>query len=125
MNILLHYIEQKNLSEKNAELMIQADILVQSLVPQVLLVRKFNIPFYEYLKWMCFFQVRKNILELGFVYGNELNHDHGLFTSLDLKQVRHIRILDFDQLQEERLANIIVEASMLNEFKVKQSKARK
>lgn len=125
MNSLYHYIEAKNLSNQTAELLIQSDLLIQSLVPQVVLVRKFKLPFYEYLKWMCFLQVRKGNLELGFVYGNELNHAHGLFTNLHLKQVRHVEIQNFDILQDERLANIIVEASMLNEIKQKLLKHKK
>lgn len=125
MSVIFHYIEAKNLSDFNSDLLIQTDILIQSLVPQVVLVRKYNLPFYEYLKWMCFLQVRKEKLELGFVYGNELNHAHGLFTNLHLKQVRHVEIQNFDILQDERLANIIVEASMLNEIKQKLLKHKK
>lgn len=80
---------------------------------------KFGTPFYLYKGWVCYLNVTKEHVDLGFTSGLELSDVFQLFDQRGLKQVRHIKIPDLNYIEQhqEGIANYILEACVRNDIK--------
>lgn len=112
----IHNIEEAKIKE----LILASDILIQSLVPQVILETKWRLPFYSYLGPLLYFNVSKGKFYFGFYHGNKMNHITELEHSL--KMVSKLYISSIEDLNNPRVSEIIVEATMLNEAKINERK---
>ncbi len=76
--------------------------------PQVKEELKYNIPFYTFQgRWFAYLCVQKNTPVLGFTFGHRLTSHQGLFTALDRKYIRHLRLLQMN----DDIAEVIVALS--------------
>lgn len=50
---------------------------------------KYGIPFYEHRRWLCYLNLQKKGLVLGFVQGAHMTDPDGLFAPTDHVQIRH------------------------------------
>ncbi len=101
---------------QQAELMDGAHNLIESLVPQIKASIKWKVPYYEYVKHMCYLTPQKNGgIELCFVHGKLFSNEHGLLQAKDRKYVRGLQINSLEELYQDVVAETIVEAVTINE----------
>lgn len=100
---------------------------ILAVLPQVVACTKFKTPFYVYRRWLCYWGVTKaNRLELGFTQGIELSNEQGLLRGEgDLKQVRKIFVDNPAIIQSDALAEILLEAAVINEMWWEQKQIKK
>jgi hypothetical protein len=78
----------------------------------------YKIPFYYYLKWLCYFHVpnkQPNTVVLGFCQGAQLSNSQGVLSG-DGKLVRHIIFDPSHPVDMNLVAEVIHEAVLLQEF---------
>lgn len=90
--------------------------LIVSLVPQVTYSVKWSVPYYQYHKALCYISPKKNSgIELCFHHGRLLSNEQGLLDMKNRKQIAGIEINDLEFLYHEAIAEVILEASTINE----------
>ncbi len=94
-------------------------VLLFEVMPELTEEIKYGLPFYFYQGSVCFINVAKNHLDVGFTAGTELSDSFGLFDQRGLKQIRHIKIPDIAYLKANNggIANYVIEACVRNETK--------
>jgi hypothetical protein len=101
---------------KQAELIEGAHNLIESLVPQIKSSIKWKVPYYEYVKHMCYLNPQKNGgIEICFVHGKLFSNEQGLLQDKNRKYVRGLQINSLEELYQDAVAEIIVEAVTINE----------
>ena len=104
-------------SPAQQELTEAAHHLIESLIPRVQADIKWKIPFYTYLKPLCYLNPRKQGgLELCFMQGQMLSDAHGLLRADGRKMIKGIYIANLEELYREEVAETILEAAVVNEM---------
>ena len=93
-------------------------VLILQAGPYIEETIKYNIPFYDYQGQLCFLNVRKGGVELGFCQGAFLANEQGLLVG-EGKEVRHVRIKSLAHIDQEAIQALLQEAILLNEAKKK------
>lgn len=82
---------------------------------------KYGIPFYDYYGQLCFLNPKEETVLLGLCKGAFLSNEQGLLQG-EGKEVRHVRIKHFSDIDSEVLQSLLHEAMLLNEHKHKRAK---
>ena len=114
MTIQDYILSLENL--QHVELMDGAHNLIESLVPQIHSSIKWKVPFYEYGKHLCYLTPQKNKgIEICFVHGKLFSNEQGLLQNKKRKYVRGLQINSLEELYQDVVAEIILEAVTINE----------
>jgi hypothetical protein len=83
---------------------------------------KYGIPFYSREGMVCYMNVNKSGVTLGFICGSQMSDTFGLFTGKSLKMVRHIVLpsIDFIREKQDEITNYFIEALVINDSKAKE-----
>ena len=104
---------------KSTALAIRA--LVLGTEPDVKEVIKYGIPFFVRKGMVCYLNVNKSGVTLGFTSGTQLSDSFGLFTGKNLKLIRHIVIpsIAFIDAKRDEITNYVIEALVIDDTKEK------
>jgi hypothetical protein len=82
---------------------------------------KYGIPFYSREGMVCYMNVNKSGVTIGFLSGSQMSDTFGLFTGKSLKMVRHIALpsVNFIREKQDEITNYFIEALVLNDSKSK------
>ncbi len=82
---------------------------------------KYGIPFYSREGMVCYMNVNKSGVTIGFISGSQMSDTFGLFTGKSLKMVRHIALpsVDFIREKQDEITNYFIEALVINDSKAK------
>lgn len=105
-----------NLDPQHHLLTYEAHQLILTLVPQVQATIKWKIPYYTYIKGLCYLNPRNKVLDIGIVQGHLLSNKQGILIAENRKQVRIIRVSSIEELQNDAVKEIILEAALLREM---------
>lgn len=97
------------------QLMSETHHLILELIPTISVNIKWRIPFYTYLAPLCYLNPHKDHCYIGFVRGRELSNEQGLLTGTDRKLIRILEIKSLEDLYQDAVAEIILEAAALVE----------
>lgn len=78
----------------------------------------YGIPFYYHYGPLCYINPRKKVVDLGFSKGYALSNKQGV---LESKNRSHVQTISFDSsanINTEVIREIILEAIMINEFRI-------
>ncbi len=108
-----------NVSPADAALAKRLRSFVLKAAPELVEEMKYGIPFYLFQGWVCYVNVGKSGVTLGFPNGIQMSDVHELFSGQLLKQMRHIAIPNAAFLAEhsEAIQEYITEAMVLNDTK--------
>jgi hypothetical protein len=115
-----YYIEKQDL-EISLIVSTIRDIILSCAV-QIQESIKYKIPFYSYHSNICYINVRKKTVDLGFVNGANLSNHQGLLEVKDRVSVKTISFQNVSEIDESILREIIFEAIMLDEIKISNKK---
>ena len=86
--------------------------------PGVTCKLKHQIPFFYRNSWVAYLNpIKKNGVELAFIYGNELSDEFGILKAKGRKQVRGIELFSLKEIDDSVIIAIFQEALLLNEDK--------
>ncbi|ADR22327.1 hypothetical protein MATR_00310 [Marivirga tractuosa] len=86
---------------------------------------RFKIPFYYHKSWVCYLNpIKKNAVELAFLFGQELSNQQGLLEANGRKQVAGIRFSKVEEIPVDLVYEVIQEALMLDEMKYNKRKSK-
>ncbi len=90
--------------------------MILQLTPAIEESIKWKVPFYSYNGLLCYLNVRKKEVDIGFYHGAKLPNANGLLVG-NGKLVRHIKIKSFAEIEAKRAAilEIFQEAILWNE----------
>lgn len=82
---------------------------------------KYGVPFYSREGMVCYMNVNKSGVTIGFISGSQMSDTFGLFTGKSLKMVRHIALasVDFIREKQDEITNYFIEALVINDSKAK------
>lgn len=75
---------------------------------------RWSIPFYDSNGMCLYLQVRKGLVEIGFIKGHLLSDPAGLLRHESQKSIRHVRLRPADDVPRQIILNLIEEARILN-----------
>jgi hypothetical protein len=80
---------------------------------------KYGIPFYSREGMVCYMNVNKSGVTIGFLSGSQMSDTFGLFTGKSLKMVRHLALpsIDFIREKQDEISNYFIEALIINDSK--------
>jgi hypothetical protein len=85
-------------------------------VPGMELKRRFGLPFYFRKSWICYVNVLHNgNVEFAFPRGNELKVQGNILNDRGRKQVRSLDFSDFQELDQDLIRALLMEAVALDE----------
>lgn len=110
------------LDEPHKSIALEARELLCGVEPDVSEEIKYGIPFYSRKGMVCYMNVNKNGVAIGFICGTQMSDTFGLFSGKNLKMVRHIALPNVDFIREKReeITNYLIEALVINDAKAKQ-----
>lgn len=111
--IIENYIENI-IDARVRELILASDILIQSLLPQIILELKWKVPYYSYFGKMCYLNVSKGKFYIAFFNNKKLLHHANMDHSM--KMVSKLYIDDMEKLNKAYVSELIVEVAMMNEL---------
>lgn len=100
MNPALEYID--NSPEPYRSIMMQLQLIIESVIPEIELKYKWHLPFYylDDTTMFCFLNYRKTYVDVGFTYGNRLSNKHGVLIAGEnrkmLRSIRYTSLIDID-----------------------------
>lgn len=94
---------------------------IRRAAPELAEEMKYGVPFYTFKGMVCYLNVPKSGVVLGFPNGTIMSDVFELFSGNNLKQIRHIPIPSSTFLlkHSEEIQNYIVEAMVINDSKNK------
>lgn len=97
--------------------MLRLHELILQAHPRATLVWRYNGPFYDVLRWLCYLKPEKDgSLSIGFCYGHLMSNAAGnLRGEGSLKQVRYYTIPNPEAFDEEAFLYLLHEAILINE----------
>ncbi len=98
---------------KVKQLTLAFDVLIDSLVPQLIRSLKWKIPFYTYHKDLCYTHASKGRFYIAFIQGWALEHHD--FLDHSGKVMSKLYIDSVEEMNKPYVSELIVEASMINE----------
>ncbi len=123
MNSIQDFID--NLQGTQKEIIQYLNDLLLS-IPDVEGKIRYKIPFYYRKSWVCYLNpIKKNKVELAFIRGNELSNEYNFLDNKGRKQVYGIEFSTINEVDEEMLYAIIMEALVLDETIPYTSKKKK
>jgi hypothetical protein len=84
----------------------------------------YTVPFFKHFGMLCYIAHGKRGVEVGFWRGNELSNEQGALTSDERKIVRSLVYQKVEDIDEQILMEVLQEAMMLNEEKLKEKKKK-
>lgn len=84
---------------------------------------KYNCPFYDYKKNICYFYFKNDSIILGLVQGVKLAQNNPILVG-NQKQIRHIVIIKMDDELENEIRFVLQEAILLNDELFKTNKSQ-
>lgn len=110
MSPVYEYFERIHIPELQEAALALHDYIV-SLDPKISCAIKWNCPTYNYKKYMCYMNVslKRKRIELGFAQGKYLLDPLGRFDNRE-KLVAHVYLTQVEQLDDERLHALMLEA---------------
>lgn len=85
--------------------------VILSVAPGVTEAFKYRVPFYYIAgKPLCYLNLHRNGIDLGFWNGHRLNDDDGMFEDRGKKMVRHLHFTAREQVHAEYVLPLIFQA---------------
>jgi hypothetical protein len=84
----------------------------------------YTVPFYYGRSRVCYLNARKSVLDLGFCRGYEMQ-DMGLLEVKGRAEVRTIEFKSIDDIDEDSIKELLLEASRLDKLRSKRKSAVK
>ncbi|MFY8000351.1 MAG: DUF1801 domain-containing protein [Candidatus Kapaibacteriota bacterium] len=109
------------LNEPQKSIALEARALVLSTEPDIQEEMKYGVPFYVRQGMICYLNVNKSGVMLGFMSGTQMSDSFELFSGKSLKLVRHIALpsIAFIHAKREEITNYVIEAIVINDAKSK------
>ncbi len=114
MKTVDNYIDQINPDFIPAVLKLRS-ILINTL-PGIKEKISYSIPFYYYYGPICYINVRKNYVDLGFTKGYALTNRLNVLDMKNRKQVASMKFYKEKDINEGFIKEILIEAASINEF---------
>ncbi len=76
----------------------------------------YGIPFYYYCGPLCYINVRKNFIDLGFTKGYALIKRLNTLDMKNRKQVASMKFYREKEINENLIKEVLIEAASINEF---------
>lgn len=114
-------VEDYILNQKSeiADIMQYLRHIIHSCSPKITESIKYRIPCFDGNKMICYFNIVKNGVDLGFSRGYELSNIQGLLNGKDRNTVKSIFISSIKDIDENVLREIINEAIIIDEAHAK------
>jgi hypothetical protein len=98
---------------------LEARMCILAAAPELTESMKYGVPFYSYKGMVCYLNVPKAGIVLGFPNATLMSDVYELFSEGNLKRVRHISIPNLAFLAEHHneIHNYLIEAMVLNDGK--------
>jgi hypothetical protein len=95
----------------------EARLCILETAPELSESIKYGVPFYSFKGVVCYLNVPKSGVEIGFPHGVLISDVFDLFRTEPLRQVRHIPIPSavFIREHREEIRNYIIEAMVMND----------
>lgn len=116
MKTVSHYIDQ--MDAKLLPIVLKLRAIIKNGFPGIIERISYNIPFYYYNGPLCYINVRKNSVSLGFTKGYALSNKQGLLDMKGRKQVATLTFCTEDEIDENIIKEIILEAASINDFQL-------
>jgi uncharacterized protein len=97
--------------------------LILSLSPKIEEKFSFKVPFYHYHGALCYLNISKKKVYLGFIKGSELQDESGLLTRGDRKMVGIVAFENDESIPYEILRTLLIQSMLLLEEKKSTQKA--
>ena len=109
------------LSEPQKSIAFEARALVLGTEPDIHEEMKYGVPFYVRQGMICYLNVNKSGVMLGFTSGAQMSDSFDLFSGKSLKLIRHIALpsIAFIRENREEIINYVIEAIVINDAKSK------
>jgi hypothetical protein len=119
MNDVSDFIAEKELPVRKI-LNYLRNLILQA-APKIIEKFSYQIPFYDYYGMLCYINVHKNGVDLGFCAGYLLSDEHNILEARNRKQVKTVTFQSVEEViaKEETLRYILQEALLINEEKNK------
>jgi hypothetical protein len=87
----------------------------------------YKVPFFYFHGPLCYFNPRKEGIDLSFVRGRELDDENKLLEAKERKQVKSMTFYSIAELEEheDEIRRLLNEAAILNEYHDRQKKSKK
>lgn len=86
-----------------------------SLLPELAVSIKWNVPFFHYIKPLCYLNVQDSIVKIGFWNGAKLIEDHPILSG-NTKRIKHLCIYSVEDLFNDEAAALIFDAAEMNKI---------
>ena len=114
-----------NISDNQYEIMNRLDKLFRD-IPGIELQKRFKIPFYYRHSWIAYLNpIKKDGIELCFIYGNEMSNHDGKLDAKKRKQISGISFYDILDINPDPVLDHFHEALILDEEKSNSRKIKK
>lgn len=109
------------IQEPHKSIALEARKLLRDTEPDVIEEIKFGVPFYSRQGMVCYMNINKSGVTVGFICGTQMSDTFGLFSKKNLKMVRHITLPSVDFIHEnyDKITNYVIEALVINDSKAK------
>jgi len=108
--------------EKYRELLYRLREILLNASPHIAEKIAYMVPFYKHFGMLCYIAHGKRGVEVGFWRGNELSNEQGVLIADGRKIVRSLVYEKTEDLDENILLEIVQEAMLLNEQRMKKKK---
>ena len=114
-----------NISENQFEIISRLNDLFID-IPGIELQKRFKIPFYYRHSWVAYLNpIKKDGIELCFIYGNEMSNHDGALQAKDRKQISGISFFNRNQIKADSVLDHFHEAIIIDEEKAVSKKKSK
>lgn len=109
------------IQEPHKSIALEARLLLCGTEPDVIEEMKFGVPFYSRQGMVCYMNINKSGVTIGFICGTQMSDTFGLFSGKSTKLVRHIALPNVDFIREnhDKITNYVIEALVINDSKAK------
>lgn len=114
MKTINNYIDK--VAPEFVSIVIKLRSIIKQSLPGITEKISYNIPFYYYEGPLCYINVRKNYVDLGFAKGFALSNKQGLLDMKDRKQVASLRYYLEENIDKTIIQELLIEAASVNEL---------
>lgn len=115
MHNIQNYID--NCDSLFIPIVIRIRSIIKSTIPDIEEKLSYGVPFFYHHGPLCYINVRKKCIDLGFTKGYALSNKQGVLESKNRKQVPTISFYNESEIDELTIKEILFKAATLNEFK--------
>ena len=113
-NLPVSWYAERTENELQKELLWIAHDIIISTLPRYKTSLKWKVPFYTYVKDLCYLSFFKNYIYVSFLQGHQLD-DHRLLIKHETKMVAKYFIRSKEDLSKDEFSEILLSACALQE----------